>query len=126
MKTLAFFAIGMALGAFATSAADRLTTLDPVKVSPQYYSSRLENDRVRVLEYRLKPGAVEAMHSHPPGVVYVLANATLRSTSSEGVISETSRSAGEVFWRDATTHTAENIGTTEAHGLSIDLKPCSQ
>jgi hypothetical protein len=29
---------------------------DPVKTSPQYYKVLLENDQVRVLEYRLKPG----------------------------------------------------------------------
>jgi len=126
MKSLSYLAIGMALGAFATSAADRVTTLDPVKVSPEYYSVRLENDRIRVLEYRLKPGDKEAMHSHLPGVVYVLANATLRSATSEGASSETSRKAGEVFWRESTTHTAENVGATEAHGLAIELKPCGQ
>lgn len=37
--------------------------LDPVALSPQLYSVRFENDRVRVLEYRLKPGGKEPMHS---------------------------------------------------------------
>ena len=41
---------------------------DPVKTSPQYYKVLLENDQVRVLEYRLKAGEKEAMHSHPAGV----------------------------------------------------------
>src|SRR5207248_2474521 len=50
---------------------------DPLKASPQYYKILLENDRVRVLEYRLKPGEKEAMHSHPAGVVYVLSGGTL-------------------------------------------------
>jgi hypothetical protein len=39
---------------------------DAVKLSPQYYTVKAENDRVRVLEYRLKPGEKEVMHSHPP------------------------------------------------------------
>jgi beta-alanine degradation protein BauB len=47
-------------------------TLDPVAISPQLYTVRLENDRLRVLEYRLKPGKEEPMHSHPPGVVFAL------------------------------------------------------
>src|SRR6267142_2906021 len=46
---------------------------DPVKTSPQYYKVLLENDQVRVLEYRLKAGEKEAMHSHPAGVVYASA-----------------------------------------------------
>jgi quercetin dioxygenase-like cupin family protein len=44
---------------------------DPVRLSPQYYNVLLENEHVRVLEYRLKPGEKESMHSHPAGIVYV-------------------------------------------------------
>jgi beta-alanine degradation protein BauB len=124
MKSLLYLAIGMVLGGFATSAVGQEKTLDPVKVSPQYYTLRLENDRVRVLEYRLKPAAKEAMHSHLPGVVYVMADASFRSTSAEGATSVSSGKAGDIFWRESSTHSAENIGATEAHGLSIELKPC--
>ncbi len=46
---------------------------DPVTTSPKYYKVLLENDHMRVLEYRLKAGEKEPMHSHPAGVVYVLA-----------------------------------------------------
>ena len=51
---------------------------DLVKTSPQYYKVPLENDQVRVLEYRLKAGEKEAMHSHPAGVVYVLSGGKLK------------------------------------------------
>ena len=51
---------------------------DPVKTSPQFYKVLLENDEVRVLEYRLKPGQKEPIHSHPAGVVYVLSGAALK------------------------------------------------
>jgi hypothetical protein len=37
---------------------------DPVKLSPQYYKVLLENDQVHVVEYRLKAGEKEPMHSH--------------------------------------------------------------
>jgi len=56
MRRLACFVVGIVLGAFAVSAAGRVTTQDPVKVSPQYYVVRFENERVRVLEFHLKPG----------------------------------------------------------------------
>ena len=49
---------------------------DAVKISPQFYTVRFENDQVRVLEYRLPPGEKEAMHSHPAGVVHYLSDAT--------------------------------------------------
>lgn len=51
-------AIGALLGVAATAtlvAAAGTPTMDPVKLSPQYYSVRLDNDRLRVLEWRLKP-----------------------------------------------------------------------
>jgi len=49
--------------------------VDPVKQSPQYYKVRVDNDRVRVLEYHLPSGQREAMHSHPPGVVFITSDA---------------------------------------------------
>ena len=126
MRRLAYVAAGIVLGACAASAAGRMTTQDPVKVSPQYYTVRFENDRVRVLEFHLKPGEKEAMHSHPPGVVYVLADATLRNGLPDGTSSERSLKAGDVLWRENTTHTGENVGATEARALAIELKPCTR
>ena len=126
MRRLACFAFGIVLGAFAVSAAGRVMTQDPVKVSPQYYVVRFENERVRVLEFHLKPGEKEGMHSHPPGVVYVLADATIRNGLPDGTSSERSLKAGEVLWREDTTHTGENVGATEARAIAIELKPCTR
>src|SRR5437763_11511823 len=86
---------------------------DPVKASPQYYKILLENDRVRVLEYRLKPGEKEAMHSHPAGVVYVLSGGTLEFTYPDGPTEEKAAGAGETIWRNPVTYAVENIGKTE-------------
>jgi len=57
---------------------------DPVKASPKYYKVLLENDQVRVLEYRLKAGEKEPMHSHPAGVVYVLSGGILKVSYPDG------------------------------------------
>jgi len=57
---------------------------DSVKTSPQLYKILLDNDQVRVLEFRLKPGEKEPMHSHPAGIVYVLGGATLKFTYTDG------------------------------------------
>ena len=127
MKRWTHLAVGMILGGFAMAVAGQGTpqVLDPLKLSPQYYSLRLENDRVRVLEYRLKPGEKEVMHSHPPGLVYTMAEAKTRTTLPDGKVSEGTSTPGRVSWRESTTHALENIGTTEAHNLAIDLKPCA-
>ena len=95
---------------------------DPVKTSPQYYKVLLENDQVRVLEYRLKPGEKEPMHSHPTGVVYVLSGTKLKVSYPDGRTEERSATAGETIWREPTTHALENVGDTEAHAIAIDLK----
>src|ERR1700730_6271040 len=95
---------------------------DPVKSSPQYYKVLLENDQVRLLESRLKPGEKEAMHSHPTGVVYVLSGAKLKFSYPDGRTEEKAAATGEAIWRDPTTHAVENVGDTEAHAIAIDLK----
>jgi len=99
---------------------------DPVKASPQYYKVLLENDQVRVLEYRLKPGEKEPMHSHLAGVVYVLSGAKLKFSYPDGRTEERGAATGETIWRDPTTHAVENVGDTEAHAIAIDLKTPGQ
>jgi quercetin dioxygenase-like cupin family protein len=81
---------------------------------------------VRVLEYRLKGGEKEPMHSHPRGVVYVLSGAKLKVSYPDGRAEERAASAGETIWREPTTHAVENIGDTEAHAIAIDLEAPGQ
>ena len=68
---------------------------DPVTTSPQYCKVLLENDQVRVLEYHLKPGERESMHSHGAGVVYVLSGATLKFSYPDGRTEEKAAATGE-------------------------------
>src|SRR5436305_13386317 len=99
---------------------------DPVTTSPKYYKVLLENDQVRVLEYRLKAGEKEPVHSHPAGVVYVLSDCKLRFSYPDGRTEERTAATGETIWRDPTTHAVENVGDTEAHAITIDLKTPGQ
>lgn len=132
MKLVVHLLAGLAIGAVMTTLAFAIsariaTAQDPVKLSPQYYKVLLENDQVRVLEYRLKPGEKEPMHSHTTGVVYIFGDAKLRTTYPDGRTEETSGAAGEAHWRNPVTHALENVGNTEAHALAVELKhPCKQ
>jgi quercetin dioxygenase-like cupin family protein len=100
---------------------------DPVKTSPQYYKVLMENDQVRVLEYRLKAGEKEPMHSHPAGVVvYVPSGAKLKFSHPGGRMEERAAATGETVWRESITHAVENISNTEAHAIAIDLKTSGQ
>ena len=118
-------ALGTVLGTLAMSvpfSGAQDLSQDPVKLSPQYYTVRLENDRVRVLEYRLKPGEKEVMHSHPAYIVHVLSDATLRTTLLDGTMSESTVKNNEIFWLEPVSHAAENIGRTELHLVIVELK----
>jgi len=95
---------------------------DPVNISPEYYTVLFENDEVRVIEYRLRPGEKEPMHSHPEGVVRYLSDATFRATLPDGTVSEGTAKKGDVHWREFTRHAVENIGTTEAVAFAVELQ----
>jgi quercetin dioxygenase-like cupin family protein len=125
MKPTAVFLCGSLFGVVAALATVAVaeTELDPLKLSPQLYTARLENDRVRVYEYRIRPGVKDPLHSHPPGLVYVIAGGRMRSTSPAGAVSETDLKPGDVTWREGLRHELENVGTSEVHVLSIELKP---
>ncbi|MDX6304889.1 MAG: beta-alanine degradation protein BauB [Blastocatellia bacterium] len=130
MKRVIHLTAGIAIGALTTTLAfaissGKTTAQDPVKQSPQYYKVLLENEQVRVLEYRLKPGEKEPMHTHTSGVLYIFGDAKMRTTYPDGRTEEITGGAGEAHWRNPVTHALENIGSTEAHALAIDFKkPC--
>jgi len=117
--------IGTVLGAVSIVAFAAEQSMDPVKLSPQYYTMRIDNPRVRVYEYRLQPGQKEVMHSHLPGVVFTLSDATLKITLPDGTSVTHTSVTGDVAWRDNVTHAIENIGSTEAHAYAIELKGCT-
>ena len=126
MKRIGYFFIGTLAGVVLTTAVlngQQGGVQDAVKVSPQYYMVRLENDRVRVLEFRLKPGEKEAMHTHGAGVAYIVSTAQVRTSFPDGASVDGTFQENDVHWRDKTvTHTIENIGTTDAHAIIVELK----
>jgi len=95
---------------------------DPVKAAPEAFKERLNNDHVRVLEYTSKPGQKEAMHSHPAVLLYVIQGGKLKSTAPDGTSKVIDYKTGDVIWRDAVTHSGENVGTTEMKSLLIEVK----
>ena len=95
---------------------------DPAKVDSEHYKVLLDNEYVRVLDVRLKPGEKTPIHSHPNLVVYSLTGGTIKSTTADGKATTVTTKAGQVGWRNAQTHTSENVGKTEIHALGIELK----
>jgi quercetin dioxygenase-like cupin family protein len=97
-------------------------SMDPVAVAPKAFKERLNNDKVRVLEYRSMPGDMEAMHSHAAGVLICVKGGKFRSTTPDGKSTDVEYKTGDVIWRGAVTHTGENVGTTELHAFLIEFK----
>ena len=96
--------------------------MDAVASSPQGLSVRFENDRVRVLELRLQPGAREGMHTHPQYVLYALTDYRVKNTNADGTVRVFERKRGDVFWGEPVTHGGENVGETEVHAVIVELK----
>ena len=101
---------------------EKETFLDAVEVASESYTVYLENDKVRVLEYRIPPGEKNTMHSHPDYLWFALVPEKFKLTLSDGKTIETEAEAGKVFFSEAETHAYENLGSTEAHGFLIELK----
>ena len=95
---------------------------DPVKTDFDKYKVVLENERVRVLEYRDKPGDKTTMHAHPDFVVVSRSAFKRRLTLPGGKSATREFKSGEVMWTDAQSHMGENIGDTDTHVLIIELK----
>ena len=95
---------------------------DAVQVAPHVYTVLFENERVRLLEVRLKPGDSSAMHSHPAYVIYGLEGGRVKFNSPSGETAEIEIKAGDVMWREPEEHAVDNIGSTDVGALLVELK----
>jgi hypothetical protein len=100
----------------------RATAQDPVQVSPEIYKVILENDQVRLIEYQAKPGQIDRMHSLPQRLAYSLTPAKLKVVAPDGSITNVEAKEGEAYWLGPVTHSIQNIGTTEAKMLIVEIK----
>lgn len=96
-------------------------TRDPTQTDPDKYKVIFENDRVRVLEYRDKPGDRTSPHSHPDSVMYTLSSFERRLIKGDQQ-RDVQLEAGRVLWVAAQQHAGENIGSTESHSIFVELK----
>lgn len=95
---------------------------DPVPVYPNNYKVMIENDRVRVMDFKLRKGDSEEFHMHPAHVLYVLTGFKIMFKFPDGRTAIRETKAGDVLFSEAVTHSPTNIGDTDAHGILIELK----
>ena len=95
---------------------------DAAKVAPHIYKVLFENERLRLLDVRMKPGDASDQHSHPGYLLYALEGGKVKLTDAAGQSAEVDIQAGDAMWREAEEHSAQNMGTTELRALFVELK----
>jgi quercetin dioxygenase-like cupin family protein len=99
------------------------TIPDVLKVANSGYELLLENEKVRVMEVRLKPGQKSPMHNHPGDhVVFVRNDAKFKLNFPDGKSVVFDLKAGKALWIEAGPHETENVGNTNGDNLVIELK----
>jgi hypothetical protein len=81
----------------------------------------MENERVRVLEYRDRSGDRTTPHRHPDSVMVTLSSFR-RRLHAAGTSRDVAIEAGTTAWLAAQEHSGENIGETETHVIFVELK----
>jgi quercetin dioxygenase-like cupin family protein len=95
--------------------------MDPTQTDPDLYSVVFENERVRVLRYRDRPGDRTHPHRHPDSVMVTLSGFR-RRVSAGGQSVDLALDAGQVRWVGAQEHLGENTGDTDTVAVFIELK----
>jgi len=95
---------------------------DPIATDADKYKVILENERVRVLEYRDLPGQKTAQHGHPAFVLYALGPFKRTLTLPDGKVLTREFKSGDVMWSDAQVRVGQNVGTTPTHVIMVELK----
>ena len=99
---------------------------DPVHTDGDKYKVLLENEHVRVLEYRDRPGEKTHEHRHPAFVLYALVPFKRKIVLPDGKALMREFKAGDVIYSDEQTHIGENVGATPTHVIMVEIKPPAQ
>ncbi len=94
---------------------------DPTVTDPDLYHVVMENERVRVLEYRDRPGDMTTMHHHPDSVMVTLSAFRRRLQGGEQA-ADVELGPGQVRWLGAQSHAGENTGESDTHVILVELK----
>ena len=103
--------------------------LDALIAAPLHHILLLENDAVRVLDTIIRPGHTVPLHTHKwPAALYVLSWSDFIRSDAAGSVLLDSRTIqklpeGSALWTPPLPpHTLENIGPTDLHVISVELK----
>lgn len=86
----------------------------------------LDNDRVRVIELQMAPGASTGMHSHGDHLVYFITGGSVQQSAADGTSRAMTRKPGEPLWSGPVTHDTRNTGKQPVRALVVELKDAGQ
>jgi quercetin dioxygenase-like cupin family protein len=96
---------------------------DVLDVAKSGYELLLENNKVRVMEIKLKSREKSPMHNHPNDhVIYVVKDAKFKLSFPNGKSDIFTLKTGQVLWIKAGPHQTENIGSTDGHCIVVETK----
>jgi quercetin dioxygenase-like cupin family protein len=121
----AVFASVLAGGALTGGLVGPAAAQDAAKVAPQTFRVVLDNDRVRVMEARFRPGDKIGLHSHPDHLYYALTDGSLVLKPPGRTPYEITLTVGEALWLPAQTRGVENAGDKDVRVLVMELKGAS-
>ena len=104
-------------------------SLDALTADPQHHHLVMENERVRVLQTVIPPGAHTAVHTHRwPSVLYMLSVSDFLRYDDRGTVITDSRAqpaipkGGAVYVPPMPPHSVRNIGATEIRMINVEWK----
>jgi len=95
---------------------------NPVETDGDKYKVVMENEQVRVLEYRDLPGETTHQHRHPAFVLYAVSPFQRKIHLPDGKVLMREFKAGDVMYSPAQVHIGENVGATPTHAIMVELK----
>jgi hypothetical protein len=101
--------------------------------APGFHTVLYEDNRVRVLDGRVPPGATVPVHTHRwGGVLYIIATSDFVRRDPDGNVladtrvTKTTPIAGSAVWgAPLAPHSFENVGREEFRTLTVEMKDAS-
>ncbi len=121
MKSIVIPAGCLVAFACASLFASAASAQDMAKTAGKYVKVLLDNEKVRVLELNMPPGASTGVHSHDDNVVYFVTGGTATQVTN-GESKTMTRKPGEAVWSGPVTHETTNSGKAAVKTVIIELK----
>lgn len=95
---------------------------NPLQVDSAHFRLEYEDDRVRVLRFRLAPGEKSPLHEHNTRISVVVSGSRLQIEDTEGASHIITVNSGQAERQIAIRHSVENVGETVYEELTTEFK----